>query len=301
MLKTALILALGVITLALLFKLLLMKRDLKQIRKELDRTREEDYDRQLSVTLLDKDMEETVAALNRNLDYQKQLKLREERSRRQLEQSVSDIAHDLRTPLTVIRGNLSLLKDEELSREGRECLAACERRSESLKNMVDEFFELSLLESGDVSFAPEDLDITAFLAEFIIDNESLIRSRDLTPKIELPEKSVILSLDRRMLTRIMGNLLNNVCKYAEGSFTLRLLEEGTLVRLSMENRLKSGEAPDTEHIFERTYRADKARSDGSAGLGLYIVKLLIERMGGSIAARKEGGKLSFILEFPKKS
>ena len=265
--------------------------------RELKATRESGYDRNLRIGLFDRDLENVAAEFNNNIEHQKKIKLEDERNRRQLEQSISDIAHDLRTPLTVIRGNLKLLGEENLSEKGREYLEAADRRAEVLKNMVDEFFELSLIESGDITMEKEKTDLTAFLAEFIIDNESMIRSKALEPDIRLPEKSIIINADRGMLTRIMSNLLNNICKYAKKSFVLTASQQKNGALIVLENTIADDAQIDTEHIFDRTYRADKARRDGSAGLGLYIVKLLVEKMGGRISASAEGSRLKFEILF----
>ena len=135
------------ISAGLLIRILLIKKNIREVRAELKKTKKEDYNRQIRVTLIDKDVEKLASEINRNLDYQKNLKLVTEQSRRQLEQSISDIAHDLRTPLTVVKGNLQMLENENLSPKGREYLEISRKKSETLKSMVDEFFEMSVLES----------------------------------------------------------------------------------------------------------------------------------------------------------
>ena len=193
MLNYVLVGALGLfalITVFLVMRLLLLKKDLKQIREELIKTREDDYNRSIRVSLTDGDMEILASEINRNLEHQKDLKLEAQRSRKQLQQSISDIAHDLRTPLTVVKGNLQMLEKEALSEEGRERLRISERKAETLKGMVDEFFELSVLESDSKPVELSKLDLMEFLPEFIVENETLIRQHGLTPNISLPEQSL---------------------------------------------------------------------------------------------------------------
>ena len=104
---------LAVVSLLMVFflvRLLIIKHDLRKISEELEKTKDESYNRDLTVTLGDRDLERMAAEFNGNLDYQKNLKLQAEKSKAQLERSISDIAHDLRTPLTVIKGNLQLLE-----------------------------------------------------------------------------------------------------------------------------------------------------------------------------------------------
>ena len=300
--QEVLIIVLFIVIIILLGLLIILKKNIRDVKKELKKTKDEDYNRQLRVTLLDKDVEALATEINRNLEYQKSLKLETENSRRQLEQSISDIAHDLRTPLTVVKGNLQMLESEDLSPKGREYLGISRRKAESLKGMVDEFFELSVLESDSKPVEMEKVDITAFLTEFVVENETLIRSHNLAPEITFPEKSIFVQANRAILSRVFSNLMGNILKYAKEGFELGIYEETLsdsgkdekkVCRIRVGNNVDDPSAIDIDHIFDRTYRADKARSDGSAGLGLYIARLLTTKQKGSITACLENGKLYF--------
>ncbi len=295
----------GLIILALLFRLFMLKSNIRQMKEELKNTRDESYNRQIKMMLTDKDLEALGTEINKCLDYQKHMKMESEKNKRQLEQSISDIAHDLRTPLTVVKGNLQMLEKEELSEKGREYLSINRNKAETLKGMVDEFFELSVLESDSKPVELCKLDIITFLSEFIIENEALINEHELTPEITFPEKAVFAQANKAMLTRVFSNLMGNIFKYAKESFKLTVSEEASdsslnpgndICRISISNHVNDPDSIDIEHIFDRTYRADKARSDGSAGLGLYIAKLLIEKQKGIITAQLSDSQLEFIIE-----
>ena len=300
MINTIVIVVLSLVSIILLGWVIIIKKNVRETRDELRKTKDEDYNRQLRVSLMDKDVESLVAEINSNLEYQKSLKLEEEKSRRQLEQSISDIAHDLRTPLTVVKGNLQMLEKENLSESGREYLNISSRKATTLKGMVDEFFELSVLESDSKPVELCKLDVIGFLSEFVIENETLIRDKNLTPEISFPEKSIFIQANREMLSRVFSNLISNILKYAKDSFELSVFEEESsdkpqqkVCRIRIGNNVEDSASIDIDHIFDRTYRADKARSDGSAGLGLYIAKLLTEKQKGSINATLEDSKLYF--------
>ncbi|MBR3042819.1 MAG: hypothetical protein IKH94_09115 [Eubacterium sp.] len=172
MINYVIILVLSILVIFLLVRLIVLKGNVRDIRKELENTRTEEYNREIRLTLLDKDAEALAAEINQNLDYQKSLKMESEQSRRQLEQSISDIAHDLRTPLTVVKGNLQMLEKEELTDKGREYLDISRRKADTLKGMVDEFFELSVLESDSKPAELRKLNVISFLSEFIIENDT---------------------------------------------------------------------------------------------------------------------------------
>lgn len=299
MIQYIVIAALTFLVLILLAWIFIIKKNIKQVRVELKKTEEESYNRQLRVSLIDSDVEALVSEINHNLEYQKSLKQETEKSRRQLEQSISDIAHDLRTPLTVVKGNLQMLEKEQLTDKGREYLDISRKKADTLKGMVDEFFELSVLESDSKPAELRKLDVISFLSEFIIENETLIREKELTPEITFPEKTVFIQADKALLTRVFSNLFTNILKYAKDSFELKVTGDDAagLCTVQIGNNVAEPETIDIEHIFDRTYRADKARRDGSAGLGLYIAKLLVEKQKGSITAELEGNKLIFSIAF----
>ena len=295
------------IILMLLTWVLVIKHNIRNMEKKLQKTREENYNAQLRITLGDNNLEALAAEINRNLDYQKKVKLEEALSRKKLEQSISDIAHDLRTPLTVVKGNLQMLSMEPLSDKEREYVEIITRKTDTLKGMVDEFFELSVLESDSKPAELEKVDAIEFLSEFILENETVIRQADLTPDISFPEKSIFIQANAAMLSRVFSNIIGNILKYARDSFSLKVSEESEnswdsrdsgdkRCVIKIGNKVADPGAIDIEHIFDRTYRADKARSESGAGLGLYIAKLLVEKQGGTILAEITGGELIFTIK-----
>lgn len=282
-----------------------LKRQMKDFQKELSFTRKKAYNRQLQLSLFDRDLTELAVEMNRNLDYQKQLKLQAEQSEEKLKQSVSDIAHDLRTPLTVIKGNLQMMdQDSCMSEKSRRYLSICQDKAEVLKNMVDDFFELSVLESDHIPAKLLDVDATKLLVQFVVDHEAVIREHHLVPDIRLPEKSVIVSLDEQMFSRILSNLLNNVIKYAADSFRL-LMEvkespKEQVCEIAFLNNMQADSELDVEHLFERTYRGSQERRGSGAGLGLYIVKLLAEKQGAEVFAKRKKDELIIGIRYPLK-
>ncbi len=288
-----------------------LKRELRRIKKELIYGREYDYNRQLTISLFDRDLEAVAAEMNQNLDYQKHLKYEAEQSEKQLRQSISDIAHDLRTPLTVIKGNLQMLEQREtLSEKAGANLKTCQDKCDVLKGMVDDFFEMSVLESDSTPAELLPVNITNLLMQFIVDHEAVIREHNLTPDVRLPQKSVFILADEQMVTRMLSNLLGNVLKYARDTFTVELeinraTEENGCgypeCRIIFSNCITEQDALDTAHLFDRTYQGGRARTSAGAGLGLYIVRLLAEKQGAGVFAEKKGNRLSIGMIFLLKS
>ncbi len=302
-----------VICLVLFFYLLALKRALRDFRKEVALTKNPSYDRQLTVSLFDKDLTELAGQINENLAYQKSLKLQSREAEQKWKQSVSDIAHDLRTPLTVIRGNLQMLQKEfSLGEKQQYYLSVCQDKTQTLNNMVNDFFEMSVLESDMAEVPLEQVDITRLLVQFIVEHETLIREYNLTPDIQLPEKSVFVNANTPLVQRILSNLLTNVIKHAKDSFQLSLVVEekedmGTISKTESEkqqycdilfsNFVDEREEIDVERLFSRTYQGSKARGKSGAGLGLYIVSLLAKKQGAEVFAVCENHMLSIGIRY----
>ncbi len=282
-----------------------MKREMRDFQEELKLTMAPSYNRQLRVTLFDKDLTNLTTQMNRNLEYQKELKHRAKQSETRMKQAVSDIAHDLRTPLTVIKGNLQMLQSSEcLGEKEHTYLTICLDKADTLKNMIDDFFEMSVLESDSTQAQLEEVDMTGLLAQFIVDNEVLIREHNLEPELQLPDKSVMVSANSQMVMRMFSNLLNNVLKYAKKSFHLQMREVQTdmhaLCEITFSNGLEPHTTLDVEHLFERTYRGEHARSGSGAGLGLYIVRLLAKKQNAEVFAKIRENELEIIIQFSMK-
>ena len=280
------------------FKLILLKQSMIDIKEQLSRTRETGYNKQLTIPLADKDLSAMAAEINENLSFQSSIKLRFEQAERSVRESVSDIAHDLRTPLTVIKGNLQMLESSpSLSDKDKAYIAVCKEKSDLLRSMADDFFELSLLESDSTPPALKKVNIINLLMEFLAENEAVIRFNSLTPEIKFPEKTVFINADEALLLRMLSNLLNNVLKYAKGSFGIDVMADDGRLDIVFSNIIGSEADFDPARLFDRTYRGDKARGGQGAGLGLYIVKLLCEKQGGKAEAFIRENRLFIKLSF----
>ena len=274
--------------------LLALKRQMRNITDELDRTAKRSYNRLVRIPLFDNDLNSLTSAINREIDDRKRMKIKSEETEKALRQAISDIAHDLRTPLSVIKGELQIMNsNSDNDPEQKNYIDVCIRKIDELKNMADGFFELALLESRDECPELKRINVTNLLMQFIAENEGLIRLNSLEPEIIFPDSTVFAMGDEEYLKRILGNLLGNVIKYSSGSFTLRLTDNG---EISIANPVGNSEAIDTERIFDRSYRADPSRKSGSAGLGLYIVRLLCDKISAEASASADTNSLTVTIK-----
>lgn len=224
-------------------------------------------------------------------------KLRKERHRFQqgdieLKNAVTNISHDLRTPLTAICGYLELLEQEEKSDAVKRYIEVIRNRTEILTQLTEELFCYSVINTTEGGEVKEPVAINRILEESIAAFYTALKERSITPNIQIPENKVIRNLDCSALTRVFSNLLNNAIKYSDGDLDITLSEAGEIIFANTASGLNEVQVG---KLFERFYTVESARK--STGLGLSIARTLIEQMGGSISAEYENSRLSIHILF----
>lgn len=285
------VLLLAVIVLAA--KVLLMKKSAKEIERSLGEKLESETNTLISISSADKDMRNLAKSLNNELRS-----LREERHKyilgnTEIKKAITDISHDLRTPLTSICGYLDLLSREEHTKNSERYLSVIGERTNSMRNLTEELFKYSVAASTEDELNFENVSLNDVLEQSLAAIYGVLSKRQIVPKIEIPEKSVERTLDKTALRRVFDNILSNAAKYSDKDLTVRLSPDGTV---SFENSAKKLDRIETERLFDRFFTVETA--NGSTGLGLSIAKLLTEKMGGFVSADYRGGKLSVVVKFP---
>ena len=270
-----------------LIRFISLKKQLRKIEKQI-------YSKErVNITLNDKDVERLAETINTTMQVQKQLRIdimnREER----LKQNISDIAHDLRTPLASIRGYITLLKNCT-EQEKKEYLNIIERKSEELNLLINNFYEVSLYDNSSLEIQTTSIDIVQIIMEIVISNYSLIKNNEIEINNRLPEKQIKIYGEEIICKRIIQNLISNSIKYSTGYISIELDEFDNEVIFIIRNSVLDLKKSELEHLFERFYTVDKSRNSSGSGLGLYIVKLLLEKIGGEVkVVSLEGDILKF--------
>jgi len=283
---------LGAAVLLLAWKTVLLRRSAEALRRGLQERLETDTNTLLSIPSRDGNMRRLAAGLNAQLRQLRKERQRYQNGDRELKEAVANISHDLRTPLTAICGYLELLERTEKTPEQERYLKFISQRAEAMKQLTGELLRYSVAASGGEALRPEPVDLNAALEEAAASFYGVLAGRGIAPRISLPEKRVVRDLDRTALSRVLGNLLGNALKYSGGDLDIMLDADGALTL--------SNAAPDLDglqvgRLFDRFFTVEAAR--GSTGLGLSIAKSLTERMGGTISARYEQGRLVICLRF----
>lgn len=268
---------------------------------------------ELAVNSRQKSLLALCRKLNQVLSSRDADHIRHEKSEKQLKQNITSLAHDIRTPLTGASGYLLLARETQNPEKKARCLQAASDRMAELKDMLEELFLYTRLASGDFEFPPEKLrriQVFPLLGECLLSLYSRFESAGISPEISFQSENFCVLADEDSLTRIFLNLIQNALLHGSGGLIVTQQEgfpdrhsdnensrtEGVFVTFA--NPLPQDSHIDTARIFERFYKADPARGKGSSGLGLFIVKELMEKMGGSTWAESDGKNLKIILFFP---
>lgn len=225
--------------------------------------------------------------------------LRQERRRlqsgdRELKEAVTNISHDLRTPLTAICGYLDLLKGEEKSNTAKRYLSMIENRTEAMKMLTEELFHYSVITFEEEQMEYEEVVLNRVLEESISAYYGAFKKTGITPEIKMTEKKILRSLDKKTLQRILENVISNGIKYSGGDFQIELTDYG---EINFTNTAPCLNAVQVGRLFQRFYTVAAARQ--STGLGLSIAKNLTEKMGGKITAEYQNGRLCIKILFEK--
>ena len=283
-----------IIVILLLVKLFLLK---KEIRKATARLSKDD-NRALPVDGVDKDLGRLIARINRM--YEDTLRIRNEANKdeKALRNSISMISHDMKTPLTSVIGYLQLARKSEGDEVQKNIDIALER-AKYLNELVNDFFEVSLVDSGKYVQNPETMNICEIICEEIFALSPSFDKRGIEPGFENSDEDIRITTDRKMFKRIIQNLLSNCIKYSENKTDLSVKRDNGKVRI----KIISGccNKVDTDKMFDKFYREDEARTGEGAGLGMYICKKFTERLGGDIFAEQIDDELIVNLTLPETS
>ena len=236
----------------------------------------------------------SINKMSRELNEKRQHERELERQRSEL---ITNVSHDLRSPLTSIIGYVRLLKENGCSDEEKfnEYIEVTDRRLEGLNKLVNELFELTKLDVPDLTLDYEQCDVTGFIKQFGFEMEQILRQQGLELECDIDNTPYVMQIDIERMARVIQNLFANVIKYAQPESRVKLESSvaSDSIEIRVSNKMQDGSSVNTDNMFDRFYKEDRARSDSSgAGLGLAIAKRIVELHGGVIFAKENGGVIT---------
>ena len=279
------IVVLSILVITLLIRVVTTNIELKNITRELKEITEKDTNLLLSTSSGDKSIKILVDSLNKELKKLLSLKREYTKGIFDVKKSAENIAHDIRTPLTAIKGYVDLLEEEELSEEGRKYLDIIRGRTQYLKSLTDELFlSLSMKSRGVLNLS--NIDAKSILEEALVSYYNEFKKKGMSPSLMTPNEKVIIKADSKALYRVYSNIISNALKYGEGEFKVEMDEKGNTIFSNLAPNMDSVEA---NKLLDRYYTISDAKA--SSGIGLSISKEILQEMGGELKVKLENQRL----------
>lgn len=281
-----------VITAVLFVKIYLLRKSAREIEEAFADRLITDTNTLIDISSSDRYMRNLANAINIQLRNLRMQRHRFQQGDIELKNAITNISHDLRTPLTAICGYVDLLEREEQSETACRYINIIKNRADLITKLTEELFRYSIIISEKSNLATEPVVINGVLEESVAAFYTALKERSIVPKIKLSENKIIRTVDRSALMRVFSNLLNNAVKYSDGDIEITLSDTGEIV---FSNTAFALNEVQVGKLFDRFYTVETAGK--STGLGLAIARTLIEQMNGKISATYKNNRLSIYISF----
>lgn len=286
-------LAIAIALIILTAKILVMKKAAKEIDDQFSKLIEGDTNALIAISCADKDMRALACSLNAKISKLREKELTYINGDKELKSAITNVAHDIRTPLTAICGYADMMKEESDPAKLNKYLAIISERANALKTLSEELFKYSVATNKNLEKNQEleKVDVNSLLQETLFTFYSKFCEKGIIPKITACESTVLRIVNKNSLTRIFSNIIENAIKYSDGDFSVNLKEDGTI---SFSNTARNLNNVDVVKLFDRFFTVENSKY--STGLGLSIAKQLTKQLGGSISAEFKNDVFTIILK-----
>lgn len=292
----AIFITLSLIVIAIAY--LLHRKEIKKLSRKIKGLLERSSHTAITTDFPSADIVEMVNVLNDLLEmYQEQLNGLQKKNNA-VKETITNLAHDLRTPITAIQGYTQiLLQSSGLSAESLEALKIINKRIELLNQLLNQLFLYARLEAGELKFNQEQIDINKVLRSVLVSFYQSFETKGLEPLLTIPDEAFIIEGDKNALMRIFTNVISNAIVHGNGEYKISSFRETNKYVILFSNQTNDIEISDIEKIFDRFYTTDQSRSKKTTGLGLSISKKLVEQMNGEISAKLNKNIFTIRIEF----
>ena len=275
---------------------------LKKISQKLEEIQDTDSDENVMVFTDNKVLMDLAAQINRLLENQRKVKVDYRRSEISSKKMLSNISHDIKTPMTVILGYLEIMR---LNSAGEnEMLLKVEQKAQRVMELINQFFTLAKLEAGDTEITISKIDVCEACRENVLDFYELLTQKEFQVDVDIPEEAVFVRGNKDALQRILFNLISNVVRYgSDGKYMgMFLRSDEKYIYIDVVDKGKGIERAFAQNVFERLFTMEDSRNreiQGN-GLGLTIAQNLAHQLGGEITLESEPNvKTTFTVKLRK--
>ena len=276
-----------VLAVGLIFILLMYRRQVKNTCRQLGFLKENQTNLRLTVMVPFKQFEKLVDSINQVLDMSQEIKNNARKNEEHLKETITNLSHDIRTPLTSLDGYFQLLAQSDSEEEQRHYIEVIQSRISSLKDILEELFTYTKLQNEQYELKMETVDFGKCVYDTVFSFYDEFQTKGLEPEIDFCEGHFSILGNAEAVRRALQNIIKNALEHGKKEITLNLYKDKNEIVFRCSNDVENPSEVDIHEVFSRFYKADSARSNISTGLGLSIAKELIERMQGTIAAELE--------------
>lgn len=280
-----------VVIIGLILKLALIKKSIKEIRNQTSYILRKDTNNLITISSSDSDVAELTQKLNKELQELRKQKLYYKNGNQELKELMTNVSHDMRTPLTAIKGYVELINKTQDAEKQKKYLKIIEKKINELTVLTEQIFEFSKIVDRNQKIKKEKYCINDILEELLASYYTILNTKKIIPKIEICDKKVYRKIDINIITRVFDNILSNAIKYSDGDLEIKLEENG---KITFSNIAKTLDEVTVKKMFNRYYTVENAKK--STGLGLSIAKQLIETCNEKISAKYVNGRLIIEIE-----
>lgn len=289
---------LSVLILILICILISYKRQVKDICRQLRFLQECDSNMLITTEMKKGHIEELAELLNTLLKERKKERADYQKKEQMIADIYTNLSHDIRTPLTSLDGYFQLLEETQEENDRKRYIQIIQERIENLKEMLEELFTYTKLQNGTYELKLEPQNVGQILKETVFSYYDDWAEQGISPQFEITEEPVWIRGNKQALRRTIQNIIKNGLDHGNKEIRIQLSRNEKQMELVFQNKIEPGEQIDISRVFERFYKADKARSKSSTGLGLSIAKGFVEKMHGEIAAEIKEDWFCIKISFP---
>lgn len=284
----AAIIILSIATAVLLITHISYRRQVKKTCRRIAFIKNNDTNMQLLSDMNFHELNMLEKEINEVIEKNRQISIAAKRSENNLKETVVNISHDIRTPLTSLDGFFQLLKNADSEEERAQCVDVIQNRINNLKNMLEELFTYTKLQNDDYKLATEPVDIVRCVSSALVSFYNEFQEKSIEVQADFTDKEAVVECNSEAVQRIVQNILKNVLDHGSKAVELTLKQNSEKVVFTCSNKVDNPESIDVSQVFTRFYKSDPARTHSSTGLGLAIAKGLAERMNGGMTAQVDG-------------
>ena len=287
-----LIISLVLIIIFLIYYIIGINISIKEIEDNIDIILNNDTNKLITISTNNKRLNRLTTTLNTSLKKIRRLEITYKNGNKELQESITNISHDLRTPLTAIKGYIDLIKKEKSKKKIVEYLKIIENKSEDLVILTEQLYDYSKSLDLKDKLKKEKVCINDILEDTILSYYALIKKKNLTPEVNITTKRIYRKIDKNMAIRILENIISNTIKYTDEDIKIALLDNGKII---IKNKSRALDNTTVNKMFDRYYTIESGSN--TSGIGLSIAKQLVKINGGKITAKYSQEYLIVELEF----